>query len=413
MKIKKLQGSFGANAKTAVLVALTQQLSDQTLHQGRTVPEFIPTVFDNYTVNIPILENEAACTLSIWDTQGQKDYHRLRPLSYPGSDVFVLCFSLTDPGTLEFALQQMVPEMRNYANDAGILLVGFNPEDRDQVLLGGSEATEAIAITTRQGREAARSIDAFGYVEVSLVSEKGIRTMVDMVMEYTRRRQRGGRKGSSGSGDGFLSCCFGGARGGGSDGSTVDFVDMPGGGDQANVHSFTFPSSGLALVSDRAYLDKRLKRDIHEQYDALCGPVDPRLYHKQLQQLKVAAAKHKPLGVSHIAFHLLRRVHGIAPGTVTRAVVRDVVKPTTYSPYLQYLVGRRDVHGDPLLDFAGFFVSHAWDYNFDSLTEAVTAHAQHTHNTSRSWPYYWVDLFIKGEGGATMSSNEDNKANNT
>lgn len=32
---------------------------------------------------------------SLMDTAGQEDYDRLRPLAYPGTDVFMVCFSVT------------------------------------------------------------------------------------------------------------------------------------------------------------------------------------------------------------------------------------------------------------------------------------------------------------------------------
>jgi small GTP-binding protein len=39
--------------------------------------------------------------LGLWDTAGQEDYDRLRPLSYPQTDVFLICFSLVSPPSLE------------------------------------------------------------------------------------------------------------------------------------------------------------------------------------------------------------------------------------------------------------------------------------------------------------------------
>ncbi len=39
--------------------------------------------------------------LALWDTAGQEDYDRLRPLSYPDSHVILICFAVDSPDSLD------------------------------------------------------------------------------------------------------------------------------------------------------------------------------------------------------------------------------------------------------------------------------------------------------------------------
>lgn len=59
----------------------------------------MPTVFDNYAVTVMI--GGEPYTLGLFDTAGQEDYDRLRPLSYPQTDVFLVCFSVVSPSSFE------------------------------------------------------------------------------------------------------------------------------------------------------------------------------------------------------------------------------------------------------------------------------------------------------------------------
>ena len=62
-------------------------------------PHLFNKVFDNYSASVMI--DGKTISLGLWDTAGQEDYDRLRPLSYPQTDVFLVCFSLVSPPSYE------------------------------------------------------------------------------------------------------------------------------------------------------------------------------------------------------------------------------------------------------------------------------------------------------------------------
>ena len=60
---------------------------------------FMPTVLENYVAEVRVDGREVE--LAIWDTAGQEEYERLRPLAYPGSHVILICYSIDCPDSLE------------------------------------------------------------------------------------------------------------------------------------------------------------------------------------------------------------------------------------------------------------------------------------------------------------------------
>jgi GTPase SAR1 family protein len=63
------------------------------------VQVYVPTVFENYVADVEV--DGKHVELALWDTAGQEDYDRLRPLSYPDSHVILICFAVDSPDSLD------------------------------------------------------------------------------------------------------------------------------------------------------------------------------------------------------------------------------------------------------------------------------------------------------------------------
>lgn len=61
----------------------------------------MPTVFENYLTNTIHEPTGKIVELALWDTAGQEEYDRLRPLSYPETDVILVCFAIDSHASLE------------------------------------------------------------------------------------------------------------------------------------------------------------------------------------------------------------------------------------------------------------------------------------------------------------------------
>jgi Ras family protein A len=61
--------------------------------------------------------------LALWDTAGQEDYDRLRPLSYPDTDVILMCFAIDSPDTLENIIEKWYPEVNTIIPHSALVII--------------------------------------------------------------------------------------------------------------------------------------------------------------------------------------------------------------------------------------------------------------------------------------------------
>jgi Rho family protein len=136
--------------------------------------------------------------LALWDTAGQEDYERLRPLAYAKSHVILIGFSVDMPDSLENVRHKWIEEARERCPDVPIILVGLKKDLRDDPLaIEEMRKRSQRFVTAREGQEMAQQCGARKYLECSSLTGEG----VDDVFEAATRAALltfDGKKGGAG-----------------------------------------------------------------------------------------------------------------------------------------------------------------------------------------------------------------------
>ncbi|CCE63714.1 hypothetical protein TPHA_0F02330 [Tetrapisispora phaffii CBS 4417] len=185
----------GGVGKSSLLISYTTNTFPQ---------DYVPTVFDNYSTTVAINDTDSGedesdtqlFKLNLWDTAGQEEYDTLRPLSYPQTDIFLICFSVEDQAAFSNARSKWYNEVLGTINLKNSAI--YKVKNKYPILLVGTKSDLRENEATREALEKSNSsfitkeeIDGFindtnilGYVECSAATQTGVSNVFETAVRH-------------------------------------------------------------------------------------------------------------------------------------------------------------------------------------------------------------------------------------
>lgn len=175
----------GACGKTCLLMRYTKDKFD---------PEgYIPTVFDNYVADVHLPDGRHI-ELALWDTAGQEDYDRLRPLSYPDTHVVLICISVDSPDSLQNVYEKWIQEVKHFCPGLPVVLIGCKKDLRNDEGTKRKlwESMGRHPLTEQDGMNAARELGLDAYLECSAKTGEGVKAVFEEATKISLDRANSG-----------------------------------------------------------------------------------------------------------------------------------------------------------------------------------------------------------------------------
>lgn len=140
---------------------------------GENPKGYLPTIFDNFFTVVKI--NTKEYVLSIWDTAAQEEFDKLRTLSYPQTDVFMLCYAVDNVISFNNAKAKWLGELKRY--EVPIVLVGNKVDKRDDA------EQENDIVTKEMGEKLKDEEGLYAFLECSAIERTNVRKVFETAVE--------------------------------------------------------------------------------------------------------------------------------------------------------------------------------------------------------------------------------------
>lgn len=166
----------GSTGKTCLLMVFKEE---------KFPSEYVPTVFENYVKYLHY--KGKPIELVLWDTAGQEDYDSIRPLSYPDTDVILLCYSIDLRESFDNILSKWHTELKWYCPKVPVVLVGLKKDLRTEAARHSdiANANDAHFVSYEEGKKMAEQIGVADFLECSSLKQEGVTEIFDSAIENT------------------------------------------------------------------------------------------------------------------------------------------------------------------------------------------------------------------------------------
>ena len=189
LNVKCVVVGDGAVGKTSLLISYIE---------NRFSVDYVPTVFDNFTTGVEV--DGRLINFALWDTEGQEEYARLRALSYPETDVFLLCFSVVSPSSYDNIKSKWNDEITHNCPDAKTMLVGTKIDLRsDKETIENLTSKGEKVLSPEMGTQLASQIGARMYLECSALTQEGLKKVFEEAIRSVIAPTQDKEGGSAGS----------------------------------------------------------------------------------------------------------------------------------------------------------------------------------------------------------------------
>jgi len=153
--------------------------------------DYVPTAVENTLVLRYDEVTQQEIEVGLWDTAGREDYDRLRPLSYPATNCFVLAFSVISRVSFQNIAAKWIPEITHHCPGVPFILVGLKSDLRNDVVIVEKLASRNERVVDREeAMDFAAKLGA-RYVETSALTGEGVDEFSDAIVDVGLAHMRG------------------------------------------------------------------------------------------------------------------------------------------------------------------------------------------------------------------------------